>query len=109
MAENTANESNAATDGAHDRVVMLSLKADGTPDQFNPEIVGDPEFAREAAKRQFAEQAVSAADDARLSGAPDVEQVKQDPGIASTQKTHQRITTAAEKRADEVVSKLHKD
>lgn len=48
--------------GDHDRVNMLSLKADGTADQHNPEIIGDLEFAVAAAQRQFAEQAVSAVD-----------------------------------------------
>lgn len=48
--------------GDHDRVQMLSLKADGTPDQHNPEIIGDPETAKVAAREQFAQQAVSAAD-----------------------------------------------
>jgi hypothetical protein len=51
-----------ADGGDHDRVVMLSLKADGTPDQHNPEIIGDKEFAIEAAKEQFAQQAVAAVD-----------------------------------------------
>ena len=50
------------THGQHDRVQMLSLKADGTPDQINPEIIGDKDTAIAAAKVQFAQQAVSAVD-----------------------------------------------
>ncbi len=46
----------------HDRVAMLSLRADGSPDQTNPVIIGDPAFAVAAAKRQFTEQAVAAVD-----------------------------------------------
>jgi hypothetical protein len=52
-------------DGAHDRVAMLSLRADGTPDQTNPEIIGDKDAAVAAAKVQFAQQAVSAVDEAK--------------------------------------------
>ena len=110
--ENTtqANAANvrSGTEGAHDRVAMLSLKADGTPDQIAPEIIGDPKFAEEATKRQFAEQAVSVADEARRAQEADVASVKQDPGIAATQKEHQKLATAAEKSATEVVKQLHK-
>ena len=28
------------TDGDHDRVAMLSVRADGTPDQIDPELIG---------------------------------------------------------------------
>ena len=28
-------------DGQHDRVAMLSIRADGTPDQISPELIGD--------------------------------------------------------------------
>lgn len=31
----------AAPAGERDRVAMVSLRADGTPDQHNPELVGD--------------------------------------------------------------------
>ena len=47
-----------AAEGTQDRVAMLSLKSDGTPDQTNPVVIGDKEAAVAAAKRQFAEQAV---------------------------------------------------
>jgi hypothetical protein len=57
-----SNEHRRPDHGDHDRVQMLSLKADGTPDQHNPEIIGDKDVALEAAKEQFKQQAVSAAD-----------------------------------------------
>ena len=76
-------------EGDHDRVVMLSLKADGTPDQHNPEIIGRKEFAVEAAKEQFAQQAVAAVD-------------------SSDKDEHEKAAKAAEKRAESVVSSLHK-
>ena len=109
MAE--ANEKNVDTTTAtHDRVVMLSLRADGTPDQINPEIIGDKEVAKEAAKRQFAEQAVSSADDAKrkADAASGVEHVEQDPTIAAAQAEHEKIAAAAEKAATATIDKLHK-
>lgn len=107
MAENTANESNVQSD-AHDRVVMLSLRADGTPDQLNPEIIGDKEFAEEAAKRQFAEQAVSAADEVRVAAAVAAETVEQDPTIKAAKAENEKVAQAAERKAAAVVTKLHK-
>jgi hypothetical protein len=71
---------------------MLSLKADGTPDQHNPEIVGDKEFALEATKEQFRQQAVSAVDQekrAELFGTGGGgEQLEQDPKIAELKDAH---------------------
>lgn len=52
----------AAKGGDHDRVQMLSVRADGSLDQHDPEIIGDKEVALAAARRQFGEQAVSAVD-----------------------------------------------
>lgn len=94
------------SEGAHDRVSMLSLRADGTPDQYQPEIIGGKDFAVEAAKRQFAEQAVSAKDAADR---PDTgaEAVGQDPTIEARQKEHDKVASAAEKRAEQVVSALY--
>lgn len=107
----TANEANVevGVDGAHDRVAMLSLKADGTPDQLAPEIIGDKESAREATKRQFAEQAVSAVDEAarRAAGLGAVETVEQDPTVAAVQAEHDKASAAAEKKAAAVVERLH--
>lgn len=94
------------SEGAHDRVAMLSLRADGTPDQLRPEIIGDKGFALAATKRQFAEQAVSAKDAADR---PDTgaEKVEQDPTIEARQKDHEKVEAAAEKRAESVVSSLY--
>lgn len=94
-------------EGDHDRVAMLSLKADGTPDQHNPEIIGDKEFAVEAAKRQFAEQAVSAADAQRRADATADETVEQDPTIKKAQAEDEKTAAAAEKAAESVVNSLH--
>ena len=96
-------------EGDHDRVAMLSLHADGTPDQHNPEIIGDKEFALEATRRQFAEQAVSAQDaDRRAASADDAETVEQDPTIKKAQAEDEKTAAAAEKAADKVVDALHK-
>ena len=108
MAQEKAANTAVPQNGDHDRVAMLSLKADGTPDQHNPEIIGDKEFAVEAAKRQFAEQAVSAADaEARAASADSAETVGQDPTISDAQKEHDKVAKAAESRAESVVNSLH--
>lgn len=110
MAETKSNP--VPHEGDHDRVVMLSLKADGTPDQHNPEIIGDKEFAEQAAKRQFAEQAVSAADvAARGASAADsgvVEDAPQDPSVEKLAKEHERVSKSAESAAEKAVDSLHK-
>lgn len=91
-------------DADHDRVVMLSLKVDGTPDQTNPEIIGDKDDAIEAAKEQFAQKAVSAVDQ-KLRGTDD-----EDPPVdlPELQKAHEKAEADAHKRAEAVVNELHK-
>ena len=98
--------------GDHDRVAMLSLKADGTPDQFRPELL-DEEAALRASKTQFVEQAVSAADVAGEAarraeeGAPGVDpDGKQDPTIAKAQDEHEATAKAAEAAAEKAVKAL---
>ena len=112
MAKATSTESTANTavphEGDHDRVQMLSLRADGTPDQHNPELIGDKEVALNAAKEQFKQQAVSAADVAPTGGGTVVEDAPQDPVIAENQAEHKKVATAAEKAAEKVVDSLHK-
>lgn len=100
--------------GDHDRVVMLSLRADGTPDQHNPEIIGDPEVAKQLAREQFAQQAVSAAD-VRATSVPmmvvgdelrPASEAPQDPSIEAAQKEHEKVAEAARKAADAMVDEL---
>lgn len=109
--------------GDHDRVQMLSLRADGTPDQHNPEIIGDVETAKAAAREQFAQQAVSAADAVRASSVPmmtvsnedgttelrPASEAPQDPSIQEAQNEHQKVAEAAHKAADAAVDALHRD
>lgn len=113
MSENdTAPVNTAAKHGDHDRVVMLSLKADGSPDQHDPEIIGDKAFAIEAAKVQFAQQAVSA-EDRRIRGVTAASgQVlslsdTEDPGIAELQKAHEAAEEAAQSQAEQAINNLH--
>ena len=108
-ASNTPEKANAVPhQGDHDRVQMLSLKADGTPDQHNPEIIGDKDAAIEAAKEQFRQQAVSAADVAAHSGGgTSVDDAPQDPEIEAAQKEHEKVAKAAEKAAEKAVNSLH--
>lgn len=105
--------------GDHDRVQMLSLKADGTPDQHNPEMIGDKETSVEATKQQFAEQAVSAVDVTENTGPVTLVGQKdgtvkeeplttgEDPQIAERQKAHDKAAKAAESAAEKAVNSLH--
>lgn len=104
-----ADEKNTAVpqSGDHDRVAMLSLAKDGTPDQNRPEIVGDKAFALAAAQRQFAEQAVSAVDSARRAASRPGETVKQDPTIAEAKAEHEKAEKSAEASAKKVVDALY--
>jgi len=100
--------------GDRDRVAMLSLKADGTPDQHDPEIIGDKEFALAAAKEQFRQQAVSAVDQEKRAelfgtGTGDVQQLEQDPKIAELKDAHDSAAEAAEKAAESTVDALYDD
>lgn len=100
--------------GDHDRVAMLSLRADGTPDQHNPEVIGPKDAAIAAAKEQFVQQAVSAADRERQAN-PDtaagttgvVEDAPQDPSIEEAQKEHEKVAKAAESAAEKAINSLH--
>ena len=96
--------------GDHDRVAMLSLRADGTPDQHNPEIIGDKQFALDATREQFKQQAVSAADQAvrGVTARPDAEAVDapEDPKISELQRAHVQAEQAAQKAADATVDAL---
>lgn len=105
---NTEQKANTAVPGSgdHDRVQMLSLRADGTPDQNNPEIIGDKEVALEAAKEQFRQQAVSAAD-VKYADTDPVAETPQDPTIEAAVKEHEKVAKAAEKAAEKVVDSLH--
>jgi hypothetical protein len=111
-AAKTEGQANTAVphEGDHDRVGMLSLRADGTPDQHNPEIIGDKATALVAAKEQFAQQAVSAAD-AQRRAAEVAEQraaeEPEDPAIAAAKAEDESIAEAAEKAAESVVDELH--
>lgn len=94
----------------HDRVVALSVRADGTLDQNDPEIIGDKDAALESTKRQFAEIAVSAVDAEKraelgLSGTDDGD--TSDAAIDALRKEHDKAAEAAEKQAEQVVNSLH--
>lgn len=95
--------------GDHDRVAMLSLRADGTPDQTDPEIIGDKEAATAAAKEQFAQQAASAVDVAKREErrAAETGEVTEDPSIAEVKKAQDAAVKASESAAESVVKKLH--
>jgi hypothetical protein len=110
MADNKGNTA-VPQHGDRDRVAMLSLRADGTPDQHNPQIIGEREFAETATREQFRQQAVSAVDTEKRrelfgTGAGDAEQVEQDPKIQELADAHQEAEKAAESAADSTVGAL---
>ena len=98
-----------ASGGDHDRVVMLSLSADGSPDQHNPEIIGDKDAAKAATAEQVAQQAVAALDAQKQ--AERVAAETSDTGDVLTNAAKDEADKAAadaEKRAASVVDSLHK-
>jgi len=99
------------TSGDHDRVAMLSLKADGSPDQTAPEFIGDKEAAVAATTEQFRQQAVSAADvevrGVSASGSAD-DSGTQDPTVEEIKKAHDSAASGAESAAKKAVESLHK-
>ena len=111
-AKQTTEAANTAVinEGDHDRVAMLSLRADGTPDQHNPEIIGDKDAAVEATKVQFAQQAVSAVDAEKraelgLTAADETD--TSDAAIDALKAEHDKVAAAAEKAAEKAVNSLH--
>lgn len=105
----------------HDRVQMLSLHADGTPDQLSPEIIGPKDAALKGARTQFAEQAVSAVDTAAepsrvtLVGQEDgsskaipATRDASDAGATELVEVHKAAAAAAEAAAEATVEQLHR-
>lgn len=113
----TEKEATSSGDFDHDRVVMLSRRADGSYDQNNPEIIGDKDVAVKAAERQLTEMKVSATDVA-LRGAVEGEGVldagetageaKPDPIVQAIVEAHEKAEKQAKAQAASEVDKLHK-
>ena len=100
---------NTAVHGDHDRVAMLSLKADGTPDQSaGVEIIGNREFAETATREQFRQQAASAAQaGADQSAGGDLPpQDVEDPEIQARKDRNEEAVKAADAAADATVAEL---
>jgi hypothetical protein len=113
--------------GDHDRIAMLSLNADGTADQHNPEVIIDKAAAVEASQTQFAQQAVSAVDvekrgvtsglgaDSVLVGQEDgttkevaASEVPQDGSVDELTKAHDAAAKSALSAAESAVGSLVK-
>jgi hypothetical protein len=107
--ETAAEQGNTAVphQGDHDRVGMLSVRADGTPDQHNPEIIGDKDAALAATTEQFQQQAVSAVDVQNAPKPAAATDADQDPTIAKAQAEHQKVAVEAADAAKAVVDGLH--
>jgi hypothetical protein len=97
--------------GDHDRVQMLSLHADGSAAQHNPELIGDKDAALALTREQFRQQAVSAVDTIKrpeLLGDEVLAGSGEPTGaVKELRKLHDEAAAAATARADEVVNKLH--
>lgn len=93
----------------HDRVVMASRRADGTPAQSKDfEYIGDKETAVTAARTQLTEQAVSATDVA-VRGVADVGagDGEPDPAVAEIKAAHDSAAKRAEGKAESEVNANH--
>lgn len=107
--DSTPAANKAAKGGDHDRVTMLSLRADGTPDQINPEIIGDKDAAIAATTEQFKQQAVSAADrEIRGVSSDEGASTTEDPTVEELKKAHEAAAKGADSAAKAVVESLHK-
>lgn len=106
--EKTVADANKVPHGGdHDRVAMLSLRADGTPDQHNPEFIGDKDATLAATTEQFRQQAVSAADvQLRGAAAGASDSGVQDPSVEELQKAHDAAAKGAESAAKKAVDSL---
>lgn len=109
----------------HDRVNSLSIRSDGTPDQNNPELIGDVDAIRDHTREQFRQMAVSAADvrERGVTASPgvlrgtedggveeiDPADVPQDPTVERLDKAHTEAAEAAEGAADSAVDALVRD
>jgi len=114
MAEAKGTNTAVPTHGDVDRVQMMSLRADGSPDQTPGfEMVGDRDVALEQTREQFRQQAVSAVDQVARgvsgTGGTSVEDAPQDPTIAALQSEHERASDNAVKAADAAVEALFTD
>jgi hypothetical protein len=95
--------------GVPDRVAMLSVNADGTLDQRNPEIIGDKQFALDATREQFKQQAVSAVDAERArdeAGGVEAPDATEDPADKERREAHEAAASEAEKAAERTVGAL---
>lgn len=105
----TTTVNTAVKGGDHDRVAMLSLRADGTPDQIAPEFIGDQDVALAATAEQFRQQAVSAADvrERGITAAGVEASTVEDPTIADLKTAHEAAEKKAESDAKAAVAAFH--
>lgn len=112
MADPTAKGSKDAMNAAPDRVSMLSIRKDGSADQFEPEFL-DEDFGREATRHQMVERAVSLVDEAKRpelgltgdAGGTTVD-ADLDPAVADLKKAHEAAAKSAEAHADSLVKSV---
>lgn len=115
-AKNTSGvnaEEPVVSTGSYDRVQMVSMTKDGTPDQTSDfEMVGDKEAVMEATKEQFAQIAVARVDAEKraelgLAGTATGEP-SPDAAIDALRAEQEKAVAVAEKQAEALVNKAHK-
>lgn len=112
MADDVKGNTAVDTGAPGDRVASLSLNADGSVAQLNPELIGDKESIAAHTRDQFTVQAVSAADarvrrEQELAGASGAEPSEtEDPRVADLRKAHDSAAAGAVKAADAAVKAL---
>lgn len=108
MPETNKTTDKAVVEPATDRIQMLSVSKDGTPDQApNFEFIGDKDATLEATKEQFAQRAASAVDEQKrpeLGLAPAAAEVAEDKSIAELKAAQDKAIAAAEKQAESIVN-----
>lgn len=114
VAADPKTQGKVTPDADHDRVVMASRRADGTPDQTDPfEYIGDKDTAIAAAKVQLGQQAASAVDIAIRGvtagpGGPGTASAGEpDPAVQEIKDAHDEAIAAAEKKAEAEVKAHH--
>lgn len=115
IAADPKTQGRVTPDADHDRVVMASRRADGTPDQTPDfEYIGPKDRVLAAAKQQLAEQAVSAVDVAIRGVSSDAANPGEegssapDAAVQEIKDAHDKAAAAAHKRAEAEVNENHK-
>lgn len=101
----------AAEHGDHDRIAMPSVRADGSWDQNNPEVIGDLDTAVQAAREQAAVRASSAVDVAARGVTTEPEDAgssEPDAEVKALKEAQEKAANAAADAAERDIKARHK-